>query len=196
MVSDSGEVKSLKRTIPDKKLGTKTISERILKQSVAKTHGSDNGYLVVNIHKNGKSNVIPVHRLVAEAFIPNDNGLPTVNHIDGNKQNNSVENLEWASFSDNNKHALTHKLRKARGVDIIQFSGEGKKIGYFKSVCEASRITGINRSMISHCVNHRAKSAGGYMWKKVCKCNDYLDNESTADDEFPPEAQERDLPKI
>jgi len=64
----------------------------------------ENGYLYYRLSKNGKKKMYYAHRLVAEAFIPNSNNLPVVNHKDGNKLNNNVNNLEWVSYSENTKH--------------------------------------------------------------------------------------------
>lgn len=72
----------------------------------------DNKYLVVDLRKQGKRKVISVHRIVAEAFIPNLDSLPCVNHKDGNKNNNCVENLEWCTYLDNNTHAINTGLKK------------------------------------------------------------------------------------
>lgn len=70
-----------------------------------KTELTDKGYLRVKLRKNKKAKNHKVHRLVASAFIPNMKNLPQVNHKDGNKQNNSVTNLEWITDSDNKQHA-------------------------------------------------------------------------------------------
>jgi hypothetical protein len=76
------------------------------------------GYLLVDLHHNHKSYYRQVHRLVAEAFIPNPDKLPTVNHIDGDKTNNRIDNLEWMSIKDNVRHAWSTGLAKPRcGVD-------------------------------------------------------------------------------
>jgi hypothetical protein len=72
----------------------------------------DNRYFVVELHKNNKGKTVSIHRLVAEAFIPNPSGLPCVNHKDGNKFNNNVENLEWCSYKQNNVHAYKTGLKK------------------------------------------------------------------------------------
>ncbi len=68
-------------------------------------------YVVVGLYKEGKAKLFPVHRLVAMAFIPNPNNLPIVNHKDGNKQNNCVENLEWCTQKENVAHALANDLK-------------------------------------------------------------------------------------
>lgn len=191
-VSSTGAVRSLDRTVPDSKNGMRRVGGRVMKQSENKdkTRGGD-GYYVVNLRKFHISRVVQVHRLVAEAFLPNELNMPTVNHKDGNKHNNNVENLEWATYSANNLHALDNGLRKPRSNVVVQKSISGDVIATYQSTCDASRKTGIGRSMISHCINHRALTAGGYLWERAEKCNDYPDGGSTAGDELPPEVQER-----
>lgn len=73
---------------------------------------SEHGYLYYRLSKDNKKQMFYAHRLVAEAFLPNPNNLPVVNHIDGNKLNNNVNNLEWVSYSDNTKHAHDQNLIK------------------------------------------------------------------------------------
>ena len=159
-----------------------------MRQSVSR--GRDGcGYYVVNLHKNGVGNVIPVHILVARAFIENTDNMPTVNHKDGDKHNNHVSNLEWVSFSENNSHALENGLRKPRGHVISQYKPTGEYIGSYRSACEASRITGISRGMISNCLNGRARQAGGCVWIKESESQTTIPNGSTQEDELPAEAQ-------
>lgn len=187
-VSDTGLIRSLDRVVPDAKTGCKHLKGRMMKQTDSAAKARRTGYYVVNLRKNHICNVYPVHRLVAETFIDNPHGFPTVNHKDGNKHNNNVANLEWVSYSKNNIHALKNGLRIPRGTRIRQMDFDGSIVAEFKSVSEASRNTGIGRAVISHCVNGRIKSAGGFLWSKMDKCNDYLGDESTAGDELPPEA--------
>lgn len=73
---------------------------------------NNRGYYLVGLRKDGKRKMFLRHRLVAQAFIPNPNNLPQVNHIDGNKSNNTLKNLEWVNQSENEKHAIKHNLRK------------------------------------------------------------------------------------
>lgn len=194
-VSDNGDVRSLDRIVPSGTNSTRKVYGRMMK--LTQSYGRNNdGYLVVNLRKDHTAKVIPVHRLVAKAFIQNSDNLPTVNHKDGDKTNNKVDNLEWASYSGNNIHALDMGLRTPRGNMIAQYDEFNNIVGIYRSACEASRITGIGRGMISHCLNHRVNSAGGYIWKKIEKCNDYLGDESTAEDELPLEVQERVISKI
>lgn len=96
-VTTSGTVISCERRCSDGRL----IKERILKGGEF-----SNGYKFVCLTKNGVRKNKLIHRLVAEAFIPNPDNLPVVNHIDGNIQNNSVENLEWCTQGYNLKHAV------------------------------------------------------------------------------------------
>ena len=98
------------------------------------------GYLVVNIQINGVRKCKAIHRIVAEAYIPNPNSLPEVNHLDGNRQNNSVANLEWITHGNNIKHSYNLQNRTALGesnancnttvdivVEICQLLEEGLK---------------------------------------------------------------------
>lgn len=188
-VSDTGLVRSLDRYVTSSNGVTRLLRGNVMKQTLAYAEGRGYTYYVVNLRKNCTANVSQVHRLVAEAFIPNIDNLPTVNHKDGNKANNNVSNLEWASYSENNTHALVNKLRYPRQNRIFQYDINGSIINEFDSVSQASRMTGIGRGVISHCVNGRIHTAGGYIWEKVEKCNDYLDIESTGDDELRPEVQ-------
>lgn len=189
-VSDTGNVRSVDRYITDSCGKTRLLKGFMMKQTEATGRINSDGYYVVNLHKNHKSYVIAVHRIVATAFIENPDNYPTVNHIDGNKHNNNVRNLEWASYKTNNVHALKNALRKPRGTRVYQYDATGNFIAKYCSVCNASKHTGVSRSMISHCINGRSKSAGGYLWSKFGKCNDYLHMESTSDNELPMEAQE------
>lgn len=99
-INEYGVIKSIHHT----KDGIK--SERILKPCVA-----GKGYLSACLCKNGVSTHKYIHRMVAECFVPNPYKLPVVNHIDGNKLNNFFENLEWVTYSDNNKHAYNSGLK-------------------------------------------------------------------------------------
>ena len=80
-------------------------TNKILKGSIG-----ENGYKYYRLSKNNKKQMFYAHRLVAEAFLINKDNLPLVNHKDGNKLNNSVDNLEWVNYSDNTKHAYENKL--------------------------------------------------------------------------------------
>ena len=106
-ISNLGRIKSLERMIITSNNITKKISEKILKPCLRK-----NGYYSIVLQKNNKSKYYTIHRLVAKEFIPNPNNLPQVNHKDGNKLNNNINNLEWCTNSDNTQHGYDNKLYK------------------------------------------------------------------------------------
>lgn len=115
-VSNYGRVKSLQRYRVSKSGTNQNVNEKILKQSCGKTHK----YLNVTLAKNKKNKTFQIHRLVALYFIPNPLNKSQVNHIDGNKQNNCVDNLEWCTCKENIHHAwkngLNHISEKHRKV--------------------------------------------------------------------------------
>lgn len=166
-ISNIGNVKSLNRFITCMNNGTECkrfISEKILKQ-----HIDCDGYCRINLIKDGCEKGFGVHRLVAEAFILNPENKPTVNHIDGNKQNNHVDNLEWATYQEQNDHAVRIGLRSAetmrpayeksiaklkRSVICVE-TGE-----IFESQIEAERQLGLCSTAVWHSV-HTGKHAHG-----------------------------------
>lgn len=164
-VSDDGMVRSVDRFITDSTGKTRFLRGAMMKLSESRGRNNTEGYLVVNLHKNHRSNVIPVHILVANAFIPNTQNKPTVNHKDGNKHNNVVSNLEWSSYAENNTHAIITGLRKPRGVAVEQYTISGEYVATYKSVTEAARATGFSRGGISHCIHGRTTISFGFVWK-------------------------------
>jgi hypothetical protein len=108
-VSNLGNVKSLNRQV----LGKLTSSTRSVKERILKPKTSKYGYLEVSLHKEGKLSTKRVNRLVAIAFITNVNNYPQVNHIDGDKLNNKIDNLEWVSNSMNQIHAHKTGLKRS-----------------------------------------------------------------------------------
>lgn len=89
-----------------------------------------NGYYMVDLWKNNKSTKIPIHRLVAEAFIPNPENKATVDHKDGNRKNNSIENLRWATYSEQNSRFNTFGVRSEK----IKVTHENGTILYFEQI--------------------------------------------------------------
>ena len=137
------------------------------KNCVLKQMENKDGYLKVNIRKNNRQFTKTVHRLVASAFIPNDNSFPQVNHKDENKKNNCTTNLERRKEKYNaNYGTLISRLQEIRGKRVLQIKC---KIGIkeFISVSDASRETGISRSSISACCRGKRKSAGGFQWTYI-----------------------------
>lgn len=106
-VSELGQVRSVERKIQGKDGAVYPFKERILRPHPHK----DTGYLQVSLWKENKGTHQYIHRIVAEAFIPNPHGLKEVNHLDGNRQNNHLLNLEWVSRKGNAQHAIETKLK-------------------------------------------------------------------------------------
>lgn len=158
-VSNMGRVRSYKNN----KYGLSTIPKD-LKPTKMKI-----GYLFVTLSKDGKHKMKKIHRLVAEAFIPNPEGLPCVNHRDEVKTNNTISNLEWCTQKYNLEYSNIYE--KAIGTNIsqrkiiLQLTKDGDFIREFESIIEAYRQTGVNYQNISACCNGKRKSAGGYVWK-------------------------------
>lgn len=163
-VSNMGKVKSFPRQYSIHK------KPFIMKQRV--TH---KGYLTLSLCKNSIQKNKMVHRLVAEVFIPNSTNLPQVNHKDGNKQNNHVENLEWCDNSYNQLHANRiglneNRIKRVREVcfkPVIQYDLDGNEIGRYSSLREASSKTGCSYKAMSLCALGKTKTSGGYKWKYV-----------------------------
>ena len=167
-ISNTGRLKSFKEYPAGK----------ILK--LTNRHGD---YFRVVLQKVGRKSLsTSVHRLVAALFVPNPNGFPVVNHIDGNKQNNNAANLEWCTASHNVRHAVSMHPEMVSGMveyntvqrpkRIVQLSKDGQVVALFSSAAMAQRKTGICRRNILQVANRTPyrkgrirKTAGGYIWR-------------------------------
>ena len=159
-VSNYGRVKRLPKIVSyahAKGVNAKIrYDEKILMQTIG-----GHGYLLITLtDKFGIQKSARVHRIVCKAFIELVDGKPQVNHIDGNKQNNRVENLEWADASDQMNHAYSHNLIKVKVGDVhaqskrvYHYNLSGELIGVYGSCGEAHRKTNLSLSHINKCCN-------------------------------------------
>lgn len=125
------------------------------------------GYSYVNLCKHGKATRMTVHRLVAEAFVPNPDGKPEVNHINELKSDNRAKNLEWMTSSENQNHGTANARRRtnARAYKRVLQMSEGEVINRYPSLKEASRATGISVSNLSRCCRGVLNTVRGFQWK-------------------------------
>lgn len=177
--SKGGQIKSAPRMRRYNAHGEKSEylrAGRVLKQAI-----NTRGYPCVTIkYRDGSQKVMPVHRLVAMAYIPNPYNKPQVNHIDGNKKNNNYRNLEWCTPSENLKHAFRLGLNKGstpwRGkygkehfasIPVIMCDLDGNEICEFESMSLAAVAMGRPNSSghISQCVHGERNVAFGHKWK-------------------------------
>lgn len=123
-------------------------------------------YKFVTLLIDGKQKRMRVHRLVAETFIDNPDNKPYVNHIDGNRGNNNVTNLEWVTPSENTIHAVKIGLmQNGRKKAVIQYNLDGQQMMIFESATEAARQTGGSQSKITMCCRRQRETANDYQWR-------------------------------
>lgn len=136
----------------------------IKKQKFLKPQITRDGYLTVNLCKNGTEKVRKIHRLVALTFIPNPDKLPQINHKDENKKNNCVDNLEWCTMKYNNNYG-THneRLAKTKGQPVLCIE-TGIIYG---SLADAERKTGTFKSSIYRVCKGLQNTAGKCHWEYV-----------------------------
>jgi hypothetical protein len=167
MVSSFGRVKSLSRYVKRSDTGRNIwVEGRVLTSQVNK-----NGYVYLRVSVNGLKVTIRPHRIIAQLWIPNPENKREVNHVDGNKQNNAVSNLEWVTPSENQKHAIDNGLkvtkkgsessRFKRSVDVFK-NGE-----YITTLNGNSEMTefGVDYRMISACLRGKRNQHKGFTFK-------------------------------
>lgn len=127
---------------------------------------SDDGYMRTILgSRNTVRKAVRVHRLVALAFIPNDDpSKDQINHIDGDKTNNSVDNLEWSNNSENQRHALVNGLKETRAISVYNLDGSIYKT-YPSAIFAIEDLNIPHRSSVYRCLAGEQSQAYGYIWK-------------------------------
>lgn len=145
-------------------------------KEVKKQHENSDGYMEISVGARPQTR-LKVHRLVAMAFLDNPENKPQVNHIDGNKKNNDVSNLEWATARENVQHAIKHGLNKIVGskrhcTAVAQFTLDGQYITSYPTIKEAADAVGVCPTAISNFLKRPAGSksyqgSGGFLWERI-----------------------------
>lgn len=165
-VSNLGNVRSLTRDV------VRGNGVMLKRGKIIAQNKTTNGYLTVHLYKDTVRTVKLVHRLVAEAFIPNPDNLPEVNHKDENKHNNTSKNLEWCtrayngSYGSRTKRAIITSLANNKlGIAVVaEPVDEGVPL-YFKSMMDAKRAGYTYQVISAICTGRRGKTHKGYYWR-------------------------------
>ena len=159
--SNFGEIRSLDRIANSKNNSHQVRKGRTLKPSKGRYE------MVMLIDSDYNRSLKSVHRLVATTFLHNKDNKQQVNHVDGDKHNNHVDNLEWCTVSENIRHAFKNGLQDNldKCKKVIMKTKEGIQLFIFDSIVEASLITGYKRQSIGNCCNGERKTSYGYKWE-------------------------------
>lgn len=162
--SNYGNIRTVDRYVTEK-----TGKQQFRKGQLIKTRQNKNGYLQFGLNKDGKRKMVYVHIIIAQTFIDNIDNLPVVNHIDGNKLNNRVDNLEWCSYSENNKHAydeLNRSIVKEGGSPktVYIIDTFNKSLLWYESISETERHTELSHTQINRYIHSNKKWKGRYIF--------------------------------
>jgi hypothetical protein len=163
-VSNFGRVKSCEKMVVHFRGGFRKLKEKVRKLSK-----DSDGYLILDLHKDGVGKFKKVYRLVANAFLENNSNKSQVNHINGIKHDNKIDNLEWCTNSENQKHAFSIGLKLPQINNekcVMMFNKNGSQfIMEFTSISKASKFLGCNGSDITSTLKGRQKSVRNHTFK-------------------------------
>lgn len=161
-ISNLGRVKSLERYVPSSGKTPQKIKEKI-----RKLFSTTAGYLYVVLSYNHIRKTALIHRLVAEAFVPNPNNLECVNHKDENKQNNIVENLEWCNYTYNNTYKNIHLRRSLDNTirKVIQYDLDMNEIKRWDKISDAAKYYNTYVTNIIKCCKGDRVHCCGFKWR-------------------------------
>lgn len=153
--SNLGRIRSVDRYVKYKN----TDGVALRKGKILSPKTSNKGYLETTLMKEGKNYYKRIHQLIASAFLPNPNNYPYINHINENKKDNRVENLEWCTPKYN-----TEAYHESR-IQVFQYTLQGKLLKIWHSITKAAESIGLDKTGIQHCCNgNKLKTYGGYIW--------------------------------
>ena len=140
--------------------------KRVTTNRILKSSKHVSGYLMVNLSKNSVTSHQRIHRLVAQAFIPNHENKHDINHIDENKTNNHVSNLEWSTRKENCNHGTRNdRISKMLSVPIIATNINTGELTEFYGINDCARQLELQASNITHVLKSRRKQTGGYTFE-------------------------------
>jgi hypothetical protein len=137
------------------------------KDRMLKKHISNNGYEIITLHNKGKLKTHTIHRLLALAFIPNPQNKPQINHIDGVKTNNVITNLEWATVSENTKHAFDNNLCKNGENHYFAKLDNNSVIEIFKSKLNIKQLSEIYKVSVITIYKIKQKANWAHLTKDL-----------------------------
>lgn len=143
-------------------------SRRYSSEHIMSPHKVGNGYYSVSLTYKGKKKMLKIHRVVAEAFIPNPNNYPEINHKDENPLNNTVDNLEWCTHLYNSRYGTRgHRIGQSHNKPVVQCSLIGTFIRRWDSITDITKAYGYEQSNICKCLTGKYSQSYGYVWKYV-----------------------------
>lgn len=150
------------------------ISNKVLKTKL------DRGYERLNLYNHLGVKMFSVHRLIGETFIPNPKNKPTINHKNGIRNDNNIDNLEWNTYSENHVHSYRELGRKSskpwlgkfgklhcNSTEVLQYNKQGKFIKHWHSLADVERNLNIKYRNVVESLSGRNKTAGGFIWRYV-----------------------------